>query len=178
MNAENILQGLKNNQSLKSLEIGCNVLYGDLMLSRFFQTLPLCPNLEKLDLWDHEITKSDLEQVIQTERLQKPIVLNLDSVVVYENATVTTELLRCHPEVRMIFDDPDEPFGNSIELEHIFELNWHGRYLLDSPLRVPLSLWSLVFENVNKSSDYSDNASAIYEFLKGPAFAARNKGSI
>ena len=46
--------------------------------------------------------------------------------------------------------------------------------MVDRSTGVPLSLWPLVFENINKSEDCKDKSSVIYEFLKGPAFAARN----
>jgi hypothetical protein len=47
------------------------------------------------------------------------------------------------------------------------DLNWHGRYLLDRG-NIPYSLWALVFAKA------SSKPSVVYEFLKGPGFAARN----
>ena len=112
-----------------------------------------------------------LEQVIHNmERLQKPIILRIYDEDVYENSTVMIELLRCHPEVRL------KVYESNAILGHIRKLNWHGRrYLIDTSTKsVPLSLWPLVFENVNNSECCDDKSSVIYEFLKGPAFAARD----
>lgn len=172
-NAECIVQGLKKNQSLKSLTT-VDSLYGDLILSRFFQILSHCPNLEYLELWEERMTINDLEQVIQMGRLQKPIMLRINDDVVQENTSVMTELLRCHPEVRLTVYNRYETFEDNLELEHIYELNWHGRYMIDGSTRVPLSLWPRVFENVNNSKWCDDKPSVIYEFLKGPDFAGRN----
>ena len=169
LNAECIVKGLKKNQSLKSLKTA-NSLYGDLKFSRFFQILPHCPNLEYLELDEIDIAKSDLAQVIYMDRLQRPIILQIHDAVVSENASVVTKLLRCHPEVRLKVDDPHYVFGKNVELEHICELNGNGRYMIDTSPSVPLSLWPLVFENAN------DKPSIIYEFLKGPCFAAKLLG--
>ena len=94
--------------------------------------------------------------------------LQIDHYVASENTSVLAELLRCHPEVRLKGYDTGKVFKGNLELQHICELNWHGRYLVDGSARAPLSLWPSVFERVN------DKPSIIYDFLKGPAFAARN----
>ena len=123
------------------------------------------------------MTKSDLEEVIHMDRLQKPIILQISTGVIKENGAVITDLLRCHPEIRLKAIDPRYAFGDNIELEHSVNLNWHGRYMIDRSAIVPVSLWPLVFENVNTSNrckDKEDKSSVIYEFLKGPAFAGRN----
>ena len=94
-----------------------------------------------------------------------------------------TELLRCHPEIILPINVlyaflKDAFWEENIDFEHFCDLNWHGRYLMDKSARAPLSLWPLVFENVNKSKECNDKPSVIYELLKGPAFAARNDGSV
>ena len=153
LNAECIVQGLKKNQSLKSLKI-VDSLYGDLMLSKFFQILPHCPKLERLELWEDSITKTDLEQVIHMDKLQKPIKLQIRENSIRDNAAIMTKLLRCHPEVRLILGYCRNFKNNNVELKHIYDWNWNGRYLIDrSTTSVPLSLWPIVFENVkNKPS--------------------------
>ena len=105
LNAGSIVQGLKKNQSLKTLK-----LCGDLTLSRFFHILPHCPKLENLELSMNDITKNDLERVSQMDRLQKPIILEInddddDSFYVCDDTSVMTKLLRCHPEVRLKVED-------------------------------------------------------------------------
>ena len=173
LNTECIVQGLKKNQTIKSLKT-LDSLYGDLMLSRFFQILPHCPNLQKLELTENSMTRNDLENVIHMDRLERPIVLEIHDDVVFENTSVMTELLRCHPEVRPEVNDAAN-FEDNIELQNMWELNWHGRYMIDGSTKAPLSLWPRVFEIVNNSGVCDDKPSVIYEFLKGPAFAGRDE---
>ena len=59
-----------------------------------------------------------------------------------------------------------------IEFWHAFNMNWHGRYLLDRP-NVPLSIWPLVLEKVNDNDRVQDKASILYGLLQGPAGAQR-----
>ena len=136
------------------------------MLSRFFQLLPHCSNLEYIQLWENCLTKNDLEQVIHMDRLQKPITMELNKDVIRQHSSVVIDLLRSHPEMRLELFYPYEE--NRLELYLICDLNWYGRYLLDRKGGAPLSLWPLVFEKANSKP------SIIYEFLKGPAFGGRD----
>jgi hypothetical protein len=162
---EHILQGLKHNRSLRVLET-FNALYGDLLLSRFFRLLPECPSLERISILETAITREDLESVKTMNRLRKPIELKLARHTINYLSTTVGEMIQCHPELRL--DTGGNQFGESgRELKHMCDLNWHGRYLLDRG-NIPYCLWALVFAKA------SSKPSVVYEFLKGPAFAARN----
>ena len=161
LNTENILNGLRENKSLRRLSTS-KVLWGDLIFSRFFGVLFDCQSLERLDLEGMNITTEEVEPVISMERLSKPIELNLNAtqIVNGNNFGAIEAVLRSHPEVRL------RPHYYHKRVAHILHLNWCGRYLMDSP-NVPLSLWPLVLERASGKPDL------LYEFLKGPAFAGR-----
>ena len=80
------------------------------------------------------------------------------------NAQELEQLLHFHPEVLLV--NESKRLVESPKLRHLMALNSHGRYLMESQ-NVPLSIWSLVLERAN------EKPSVIYEFLKGPALAAR-----
>ena len=91
------------------------------------------------------------------------------------------EILQYHPEVRLSLIKDSfrgtliEQRGRyypMIEFWHAFNMNWHGRYLLDRP-NVPLSIWPLVLEKVNDNDRVQDKASILYGLLQGPAGAQR-----
>lgn len=166
LNAEALIQGLKKNQSLKLLETS-GAVDGDRKFSRFFRAFSDCP-LEHL-VYIEEISKSDFDRVIHMDRLSKPMTLMLKFFVTCRNYKAIGKLLHRHPEVRLVWGDTEYSIGDS-DFKHICKLNWHGRYLLHRT-RVPLSLWPLVFEKANNETD------VMYEFLKGPAFASRAKGT-
>jgi hypothetical protein len=167
LNAEHILKGMTRNRSLKYLSI-TNALYGDLVVSRFFQTLHKCPNLEQLDLLKTKVTIQDLECIKTMDRLPKSIVIQMDRRIIKEYTSTFYDLLCQHPEAR-------QPWPKHIQarskkgcrLQHIWEMNWHGRYLLYRHHQIPLSLWPMVLKNAN------EKANVTYELLKGPAFAAK-----
>jgi hypothetical protein len=127
-----------------------------------------------------KITNADMESVLTMKRLDRPIILHLREHFV-ENRQETFKTLLCnHPEMRLQiqFDNkqglPKCPSKVTIEenekffpsFQHIYDFNLYGRYLMYRP-EVPLSLWIKVFEKANSKP------SVMYEFLRGPAFAAR-----
>ena len=180
LNVENILQGMKQNTTIKSMTLE-NAIYGDLMFSRLFDALHSNHTLEYLFLEILEYSgstsrgKQDLGQAVQMDRLSRPIKLVLRSESVFNNVQEIEQLLRSHPEIRL------EPTGWQYErrrkrkvptLLHCIDLNLYGRYLLDNRNNnIPLSLWPIVLENALEKAD--DGPSIVFEFLKGPGFAAR-----
>ena len=172
LNAENILQGLKQNTTIRVLTL-INALYGDLIFSRFFEVLHSNHTLEHLRLnLGESREKQNLDQAIQMDRLSRPIKLDLDKSWILKNVQEMEQLLRSHPEIRLdsftLKCDGHGWRGNFPKLAHYIDLNWHGRYLLDNRnQQVPLSLWPLALEKVKKDPN------VMYEFLKGPGFAAR-----
>ena len=172
LNTECLLRGLKKNRSLKLLSIE-NVLYGDLLFSRLFRTLLDCPSLRALQLFE-TIATEDLEQVVQMERLPRPIRLILDRTAITDSLREITQLLYAHPEIRLYSnqDFSSESLKETYSFQeinaffHILFFNFYGRHLIDRQA-VPLSLWPLVLEKAKMKPKI------IYEFLKGPAFAGR-----
>ena len=171
LNAECIIQGLKNSRSLKRLDI-YGVRQGDLIFARLFRILPDCPLIDCIGLpgW---FSEEDLAQVKLLPRLPRPIKLDLPKPDFPDSILRIVELLRCHPEVRMprgynFLGARKDAFKT--EFLHAVNMNWHGRYLLDRP-NVPLSIWPLVLEKVNdnKAMDEDEQANVIYELLNGPA---------
>ena len=103
-----------------------------------------------------------MENVISAGRLTRAIEMDIGGIDNPDFATTVEAMLHAHPEIRM------HRFCIANRICHrIRDLNWHGRCLLDHP-NVPLSLWALVLEKAN------EKPSTIYEFLKGPALAARD----
>ena len=77
-------------------------------------------------------------------------------------------MLRSHPEIRRAWPESILVLTKQgRKLQHIWKMNFFGRYLLQNPLP-SLSIWSLVLEKANREP------SVLYEFLKGPAFAGRD----
>lgn len=160
-----IVRGLKKSRSIRMLQT-YNAFYGDMVFSRLFRALYDTPTLEKLYLWEEtSITASDLKQVSHMERLKKPIALHLCLQLIKAFPKAFSNLLYCHPELRMKMFCY-HPCLEIIEFRQIYELNLHGRYLLDGST-VPMSLWPTVFEKAKEKPN------VIYEFLKGPSFAGR-----
>ena len=189
LNAECIIQGLKNSPSLKFLDLSDMQLHGDLFFARLFRILPDCPLIERIGLCNF-FSEEDLVQVKLLPRLPRPIEFHMDlesDINLFPKLRFSmehiTELLRCHPEVRMFIDmKPDDAcypsdrpyFIDSLnegrEFAHALFMNWHGRYLLDRP-NVPISIWPLVLEKVNdnKAMYEDEQANVIYELLHRPA---------
>ena len=173
LNTECLLRGLKKNRSLEFLTIK-NALYGDLVFSRLFRTLLHCPILREIAFTDEAIPKEDLEQVVQMERLPRPIRLVLDGIVISDSLKEITQLLYAHPEIKLGCNQNLSPeylrerysSQDFSAFHHFLFFNLYGRYLLDHH-NVPLSIWPLVLEKAKRRPNI------IYEFLKGPAFAAR-----
>ena len=172
-NTECFIQGLKNSRSLKRFFCR-NALYGDLIFARLFRILPDCPSLETLELSFGILTVEDFVQVKLFPRLPRPIILKVHKRrFEVDDGGVFAELLRYHPEVRLSYDSDWIDLFEDCEW-HAVALNWHGRYLLDRP-NVPLCIWSLVLEKVNRNErlDEKGKVSIIYELLKGPACGGR-----
>jgi hypothetical protein len=171
LNADHILQGLRGNRSLQHLSMK-NALDGDFIFSRFFQVLQsYCPTMERFDLLRTKISEQDLQRVVKMDRLKRPIRLQLNRRILKVSTLTFKQFLCAHPEIR-------RPWPQSItartkegmQLQHVWDLNWHGRHLLMDQLQstaVPLSLWPLVLESANSKP------SVMYEFLQGPAFAGK-----
>ena len=113
LNAEHILNGIKNNISLKNVYI-YNALYGDMILSRFFKVIVKMkhPTIEKLHLKQMDITKYDFDEIINTttscgggRRLQqrrrlRPIVLEIDDKYMKRFTKEYYDMLYAYPEIR------------------------------------------------------------------------------
>ena len=169
-NMDAIFQGIAQNPSLQYISLGTeNDNFGDFMFHRILDTARLCPVLEKVSLGlsyhgNVNMNKNimDLETVKATKRTTKPITLEMCAPIPEGNILETyMEVLRCHPELRLYFSA-----SHLRSHPHIFNLNWHGRYLLDRP-NEPLSLWPLVLEDANSKP------AVLYDFLHGPSFAGR-----
>jgi hypothetical protein len=188
LDPELLLQGMERNRSLLFLQTS-NVFREDLDLARIFRALKLCP-IQHLDVAD-PVSSHDLEILSSMEQLDRPIVLELPYDEIKENTTVVERMLSSHPEIRLrlCYKQSHEGLTSvglsrctfdllisllssetwlSPSLKHIWNFNWYGRYLLDRPSEVPLGLWPLILEKAKQEQ------SVIYEFLKGPAFVARN----
>ena len=167
MNLGHILQGLKANKSVKCLKLWDEFSDNFMVLSRFFDVLQASSNLEDLSLNCAEIDAEDLEKVIEMDRLPKRIRLRLSDYCFDDDVSQPMKKLLLHRHPEIVFDAGHRyHFNDGKDGLHIFNMNLHGRYLLDRD-DVPLSLWPLVLEKANQ------NASVIYEFLKGPSFAGR-----
>jgi hypothetical protein len=172
INVEDLVQGLKYNTSMKRMDLQ-NALDDDPnIFSKLFGVLKDC-SLESMSLQGVDIQSQDLQQVVSMKRLPKQILLNLDSTVIDQFATSVENVLRAHPEIQLHnmyiiqFQDMPESF------QHIYDLNWHGRYLLDRK-RIPLALWPLVLGQLKILYAFDNGeASATYRFLKGPVLAQR-----
>jgi hypothetical protein len=172
ISVDHIVEGLRHNSSLRRLDLS-NATDGNMVLSRIFPQLKDCPALQVLTL-DNHITRADLEHVMRMERLNRAIFLNLNGAVVKRFPATVEALLRSHPEIQlhnMSLLDYEE---QSASFQHIYDMNWHGRYLLDRP-KAPLALWPLVMRKARSDMLWCPNteASVIYEFLKGPVLAGR-----
>lgn len=163
LNTEDLLEGIRTNRSLRNLLIG-DALDGDMFFSKFFRLLGECPWLETLHLWEPNITNEDLESVLseQVHRLERSVVIGLGFPVLDNLEKTLSQVLKKHQEIRM----EHEGFLGNAAFVHLCQWNWYGRYLTDSP-EFPLSMWPMVLEKANAKPN------VIYEFLKGPAFAAR-----
>ena len=182
LNLECIVEGLKNNESLKYLSIKNTFSTDDMFFSGIFLTLlsKLSYHLENICLLQ-TISQKDMEQVISMKRLPKPITLESGFAEVHRDKFRTMErVLRSHPEIRLTNFSTRIPHWRDKEykdsgLGYIVALNWHGRYLQDTKSEVPSSLWPLVFEKVNNNHEIEKavKTSVMFELLKGPAFAAK-----
>ncbi|KAL3941552.1 MAG: hypothetical protein SGBAC_004105 [Bacillariaceae sp.] len=159
LNTDTLLRGLRATRSLRKLTI-VSSLAGDLIFSKFLRMLQESGcSLQVLSLW-YLISENDLECLHTMPRLSRPVEVEFHNRDLRINGSQLKEVLQCHPEIRMFGGIPNN-------LEHITDLNWYGRYLLNKPA-TPLALWSQVLKNVNHKP------SVLYEWLKGPAFAARD----
>lgn len=172
ISVDHIVEGLKRNSSLRRLDLS-NAIDGNMILSRIFPNLKACPNLQVLTL-DSNITQADLEHVVRMERLDRPIFLNLDGTVINSLPATVEALLRSHPEIRLHNMLLHEYEAQSEAFQHVYDMNWHGRYLLHRPA-VPLGLWPLVLQKARTHMAFPDaEPSVIFELLKGPALAKRD----
>lgn len=171
ISVDHIVEGLRRNSSLRRLALS-NATDGNMVLSRIFPQLKDCPALQVLTL-DRHITRADLEHVMRMERLNRPIFLNLHGTVINRFPATVEALLRSHPEIQLHNMSLHEYKEQSASFQHIYDMNWHGRYLLNRP-KVPLALWPLVLQKARAGMAFPNTeASVIYEFLKGPVLAGR-----
>jgi hypothetical protein len=166
-----LLQGLKENRSLKKLRLADALDEADDLFSSFFDILSHCPTLQMLHLWEPHITGKDLESVAKMKRLNHPIILGLASSVLESHTLTLVDVLSCHPELRLEykgFNGQTEYTGLKDERNFLYicDLNWYGKYLKERP-EFPLSLWSVILEKANSRPN------VVYETLKGPAFTER-----
>ncbi|CAJ1963177.1 unnamed protein product [Cylindrotheca closterium] len=181
LHLSHLLDGLKGSRSIEYLSMKNLFLEEDeedsMILSKMFPVLNNSSNsLKGLELLTRtRITQQDLEQVTNMPRLQKPLRLNLDRRLLLDHTTAFFDMLQAHPEIRRPW--PRNVVAETIEgfhLQHVWELNYHGRALLlpqlnrhddDNCSSIPLSLWPTVLEKAN------DKSNVLFTFLKGPAFA-------
>ena len=122
----------------------------------------------------HHSFRPKRKSTAKNVRILNPVALESNQCLVslpmmHQSKEIPQQVGRRSRDTRQSDTNPLYVFGGNVELKHICELNWNGRYMIDrSTTSVPLSLWSLVFERVN------GKPSIIYEFLKGPCFAANN----
>eukprot|EP00980_Cylindrotheca_fusiformis_P008139 scaffold1727_cov133-Cylindrotheca_fusiformis.AAC.42 len=174
LDADALLQGISQCKSLRAVLVA-DALETDQLFAKFFCLLRTATtSIQKLHLWEFDIAEQDFETVTKNpNRLSRPVVLGLGFSVMKRLTNSIVRLLAAHPELRLehsgavIGDNEDRDQQN---LERLFlhscEMNWYGRYLLDRP-KFPLSMWPVVLEKANAKP------SVIFDFLKGPAFVAR-----
>lgn len=169
-NAEDLLQGIRQNRSLEHLVISSGMFDG-LVLSNLVKAgYSSSSSLKKLCLWESNLERGDLEQLIFMDpRIDRPMEINLHNLsplCLHTNLTTTTTMgvvLKAHPVLRLSIGPAYD--HETIQFQHACDLNWHGRYLLYQPTKTPLALWPKVLERSNSKP------SVIFELLKGPAFA-------
>jgi hypothetical protein len=165
LNPDKILEGLEKNRSLTRLSLS-NAVDGNFIFSQFFHAVAEHGSLQRLFLNEKTITKEDLECVTSMSRRKRPIIFELEHSVFDQLSETLGYVLFCHPEIRLLELWNSQKEKISSTYSRYYDLNWHGRYLLDRD-EVPLSLWPLVLQKANSKP------TVVYEFLKGPAFAAR-----
>eukprot|EP00980_Cylindrotheca_fusiformis_P005803 scaffold1223_cov119-Cylindrotheca_fusiformis.AAC.6 len=189
LDPELLLQGIERNQSLRYLKTS-TVFREDLDLTRLFRSLKYRSPLEQLDITD-PISDDDLKRLSTLDQLNRPISLTLPYDEIKEHTAAIERMLICHSEIRLrpCYKRNDEGLISlglsrrsvdllvsllssdlwlSQSLKHVWDFNWYGRYLLDRPAQIPLGLWPLVLEKIEREH------SIVFEILKGPAFVARN----
>jgi hypothetical protein len=163
--AEDLLKGLRKNKSLQHL-VTSSALFDKLAFSNLVEAMRDCSSLKKVCLWEGNLARDDLEKVIQMDRLERPIEINLHNLsplCLYNLTTTIEAVLEAHPELRLSIGPSYQ--HEPLSFQHACDLNWYGRYLLYQPKKTPLPLWSKVLERSNTKP------SVIFELLKGPAFA-------
>lgn len=178
-----LLDNLRINHSLKSLFINTCLrdenkfqdiplerrLHHTMPLTKLFRALSSFPSLEEVSFYDNVYSKEDMENVLELKRLEMPLrfELRLRRLSEMRLLGALKNILDAHPELIMSRPKPwDKKFFSEHDL-YVLDLNYFGRYLIDRPEVLP-AVWSLVLERANR------NPSVIFEFLKGPAFAARH----
>lgn len=197
LNASQLLNGIRESQSLKSLKLQ-RVMDTDWNLARIFEAIRSCPTLRCLEVQDRIGTMQDLETLVSMERFDRPVrlILPVDQYLKqYGNAAAVVQgFLSKHPEMRLqrpsvlsksarnknartvstivsggvtqlFMDMMEDSLFLSKPCKHIWDFNWHGRYLLHSQ-EVPLGLWPRVLERTTR------NPSVMYEFLQSPALVS------
>ena len=189
-----ILRGIKSSQSLKSLKLQ-RVMNSDWCLSRLFEAIRSCPSLRRLEVQGRTAIMKGLEVLVSMQRFDRPLqlILPVDSYLKeYANAMeIIQGFLSKHPEMRLkrpsilskctrnnrvhprvagggserFLDMMEDTLFLSKSFKHLWDFNWHGRYLLNRQ-DVPLGLWPRVLERATL------NPSVMYEFLKSPAMVS------
>ncbi|KAL3938144.1 MAG: hypothetical protein SGBAC_006874 [Bacillariaceae sp.] len=95
-------------------------------------------------------------------RLQRPSVLSKSA---RNKNTRTVSTIVSGGVTQLFMDMMEDSLFLSKPCKHIWDFNWHGRYLLHSQ-EVPLGLWPLVLERTTR------NPSVMYEFLQSPALVS------
>ncbi|KAL3928525.1 MAG: hypothetical protein SGBAC_012615 [Bacillariaceae sp.] len=173
LNLQDILDGLQGSRSLKCLSmknVFCKDSSDNNILSEFFPAIRSSRTLERLDLLRTRICPQDLEHVTNhMPRLKKPFRLSLDRRLLLDQTAAFRRMLQAHPEIRREW--PRNVVAGTEEgckLKHVWELNWHGRSLLQASTTMevaPLSIWPTLLEKANDKPD------VLFTFLQGPAFA-------
>lgn len=161
------VSGLRKNDSLKKLDVH-NVFLSDESLSRLFVALAHHSTIEHLWFWE-KTSRKEFEKIIAMDRgLPKPFRLYLDHKIIKDFPIHLEKMLPAHPEVR-----PFPFFGKkNATMERIWDLNWHGRYLLMRHNQIPLGIWAQVLEKANK------NPCVVHQFLKAGILIGNEVGVI
>eukprot|EP00980_Cylindrotheca_fusiformis_P004951 scaffold1051_cov119-Cylindrotheca_fusiformis.AAC.26 len=157
---EDVFEGLRQNQSLEHIVLSSAIFAEGISFSTLFKTSVANPSLRKLCLWEGiNFTQEDLNEVIQMDRLERPIEINLHNLsplrflCKQNNKNILAQVLETHPELRLSIG-PAYHFETTL-LQHACDRNWYGRYLLYQPSKTPLSLWPNALEQSNDKPSQS-----------------------
>jgi Leucine-rich repeat (LRR) protein len=157
--------------TLEILDLSCNRLSSfNIEQTNTFATSP-DTSLKELLLGDNEL--EEVEPVFQI--LSKSPKLQLLELDIFENSNGDSDLegmalaiFRDNPLLHTLGQAFSTKVYRNQEINHLMDMNWAGRVLFGHS-EVPLSLWPIVMERVNKYSKFTTarEANSIYGLLCG-----------